>query len=631
MNGIITVLGDGGGILKKDKRPLLQKIRLLSDISIERKLVLLYIFVIAIPFISFGIFIINDSERANINQLLKDSQSELQKAVAGINKNVEVFQRTTQIVMSNKDLMNTISKTEELSSEEIISFNNGPLTDIQRIQYTNPDIYRLRLFVKDLRMQEVFPVLYYENRIEDKYWINNFKNTDMKFYWQLNHLDDNVITNVRPVYKDVVSLYRLIQYLGNDHLGVIEINMLSEDFFPEIYDENYQKEDTFTCLIQGKNIEINSKNKLVKSLRANNVDLLNSLTSNTISESDHISFELNGERVLVVSSYIESIDATIYKVTSLTKAINRGTSMRIMTIVAVIVSILLLSILTSAITSIVFKKMRIIIDSMRKVEQGEFDVDITVRGNDEFGELAHHFRKMLKKINELIYMIVRKESATKDAEIRALQTQVNAHFIYNVLENIKMMALIEHHYEVSNALTSLGRLIRYSINWTKQYVHLRDELENIKNYLVLINIRYDQQIELKINVPQEYLNQEVLKMILQPVVENSVNHGLNEADGGRNIEIKALRMESRLIIDIIDNGVGMDQENLEKLRSSICADNVDSEKTAYKSSGKGNGIGLKNVNERIKLFYGSDYGMEIYSEKDKGTVVRISIPYTQYR
>ena len=631
MNGIIEVSGDGGGILKKIKEQLLQKIRLLSDISIEKKLVLLYIFVIAIPFIVFGIFIINDSEKTNINQLLKDTQSELQKAAAGINKNVEVFQRTIQIVMSNKDLMNTISKTEELSSEEIVSFNNGPLTDIQRIQYTNPDIYRLRLFVKDLRMQEVFPVLYYENRIKDKDWIDSFKNSDVKFYWQLNHLDDNVITNVRPVYKDVVSLYRLIQYLGNDYLGIIEINMLSEDFFPEIYDENYQKEDTFTCLIQGKNLEINSKNKLVRNLNMNNTDILNSLTSNTINHSDNVSFELNKERVLVVSSYIESIDATIYKVTSLSKTIERGINMRIMTIAAVIVSIILLSIFTSAITSIVFKKMRVIIDSMRKVEQGEFNVDITVRGNDEFGELAHHFRKMLKKINELIYMIVKKESAAKDAEIRALQTQVNAHFIYNVLENIKMMALIEHHYEVSNALTSLGRLIRYSINWTKQYVYLRDELENIKNYLVLINIRYDEQIELKINVPEEYCNQEILKMLLQPVVENSVNHGLNEADGGRSIEIKALRIESKLIIEIIDNGVGMDQESLEKLRNSICTDIVDPENTTNKNTKKGNGIGLKNVHERIKLFYGSEYGIEIYSEKDKGTVVKIIIPYTQYR
>ena len=612
--------------MKKILNSIKNKIVLLLDISLVKKLVLLYILVIAIPFIVFGLYALSNFESANKFQIIKNAEDDLQNEKNNIENKIELCERTAQIIISNGRFIDFIGSDKEISTEDFIRFNKEDLNYIQRIQYANPDIYKLRLFINNPNIYEMHPTIFDEIRIADKKWLTEIKASNVKSYWDLNHIDNNVISTLNPSYKNVASFYREILYPGNQHLGILEINMLEEVFFQSIYNKDNQKSDSFTCLVEGNNILLNSENSFFKSIDINSTNLTKLITEGTKGKKGNFDIKINKQNVMVIYSHIDSISSTIYKVVSMESMIRYINRIRYLIISAILVAISVLSAFTYFLTSIILKKMRIIIDSMRKVQEGDFRVSVQVRGNDEFGELAHHFRKMLRKINELIGIIVRKESASKDAEIRALQTQINAHFIYNVLENIKMIALIEEQYEISNALTSLGRMIRYSINWKKQYVYLNDEIEHIKNYITLINIRYDNEVVLNLNIPEEYLEQEILKMILQPIVENAVNYGLKDNEEGGSLEINAAIEENRLIIDIIDNGIGMDEQQLSKVINSIYYNGE-----ASSSSNKGNGIGLKNVNERIKLFYGKDYGIYIYSQKVKGTKVRVIIPYNEYR
>ena len=222
----------------------------------------------------------------------------------------------------------------------------------------------------------------------------------------------------------------------------------------------------------------------------------------------------------------------------------------------------------------------------------------------------------------LIYRIVRyfqKEVLSKNSELRSLQNQINAHFIYNVLESIKMMAEIDEKYEISDAITSLGKLMRYSIKWTFGNVHLSEELDYIRNYVLLINLRYDFEVILSINVPQELMDQEILKMSLQPIVENAVVHGIEPVAADTTIYIKAWEDDGDFRIEITDSGKGMDKDELQKLLKRIHGE-------IEETGGKGNGIGLKNVEDRIKLAFGSEYGLEVYSEPMKYTKVSIVLP-----
>ncbi len=212
-----------------------------------------------------------------------------------------------------------------------------------------------------------------------------------------------------------------------------------------------------------------------------------------------------------------------------------------------------------------------------------------------------------------------KEVLDKNAELRSLHNQINAHFIYNVLESIKMMAEIDEKYEISDAITSLGKLMRYSIRSNFENVTLAEELEYIKNYILLMNLRYDFEVILSVNVPKELLKQEILKMSLQPVVENAVVHGIEPVASDTTVYIKAWEEEGRFTVEITDSGKGMDEEELARLRKRIHGE-------IEEGGGSGNGVGLKNVEDRIKLTFGSGYGMEVYSEPMKYTKVAIQLP-----
>jgi two-component system sensor histidine kinase YesM len=212
-----------------------------------------------------------------------------------------------------------------------------------------------------------------------------------------------------------------------------------------------------------------------------------------------------------------------------------------------------------------------------------------------------------------------KEVLDKNAELRSLHNQINAHFIYNVLESIKMMAEIDEKYEISDAITSLGKLMRYSIRSNFENVTLAEELEYIRNYVLLMNLWYDFEVILSINVPEELMKQEILKMSLQPVVENAVIHGIEPVASDTTVYIKAWEEAGTFTVEITDSGKGMDAEELEKLRHRIHGE-------IEESGGSGNGVGLKNVEDRINLTFGSGYGMEVYSEPLKYTKVAIRLP-----
>lgn len=262
-----------------------------------------------------------------------------------------------------------------------------------------------------------------------------------------------------------------------------------------------------------------------------------------------------------------------------------------------------------------------ILRSIRKVQKGDLDVVIENCGSDEMGELGTQINKMLERIKQLMEDNLNREMLVKNSEIRALQNQINAHFIYNVLESIKMMAEIDGEYAISDAVTALGKLLRYSMKWGNGCVLVEQELEYIKNYMALINLRFDYEIYLSLNIPDVLLKQEIPKMSLQPIVENAIYHGIEQMAEDTNIYIKGLLEGDDCIIEITDAGRGMTEDEVEQLRRKISGE-IDP------SGGSGNGIGLKNVQDRIHIAFGERYGIEIASKIGCYTKVRVRIPRT---
>lgn len=277
------------------------------------------------------------------------------------------------------------------------------------------------------------------------------------------------------------------------------------------------------------------------------------------------------------------------------------------------------SLMISWMVSMLFKKrVGALILSMHKIQKGDFEYRLDVRSHDEIGVLSEEFNKMSQQLKTYIDQVYYSEIERKNAELDALQTQINPHFLYNTLESIKAAALEEHAQNAAEMVRLLGNLFRWSCNTKDKIVILEDEIEYVKTYFKLQSYRFKEPFEIDIKVPDELLDYGIPQLILQPVVENIIKHGFTGQKQKGLIGIHAKQKDcGNIEITIFDNGNGMGEERLNQINEML---DVDQEGL------KGGSIGIKNVSRRLQLIFGSSYRLEIQSILGMGTSVKVKIP-----
>ena len=239
---------------------------------------------------------------------------------------------------------------------------------------------------------------------------------------------------------------------------------------------------------------------------------------------------------------------------------------------------------------------------------------------DEIGTLYNQYYNMLEENKRYIKSEYENKLILMDTQMKALESQINAHFLYNTLEAINSLAEIEGEKEISTMALALGDMFRYSIKTKGAVVILEKELCHVENFVAIQQIRFDNAFIFNMDVPQELLSSHILKLTLQPLVENALYHGLLNCSMGSTMS--ARKAGGKLYFSVTDDGVGISGEAMEQLRKSLM------KKSSFaEPNGDGNGsIGLKNINSRIQLYYGEQYGVNIVSETGKGTTVTICVP-----
>lgn len=240
---------------------------------------------------------------------------------------------------------------------------------------------------------------------------------------------------------------------------------------------------------------------------------------------------------------------------------------------------------------------------------------------DEIGSLYRHFDKMIKKINCLIEDTYVAEIKFLKSRLRNLMSQINAHFIFNTLENINCLAKIEKNNQIAVMSKSLGDMLRYSIEYETDEEILATEISHIREYLNIQEIRFGSPIQLNVESPQEILESRVLKFMLQPVIENAIEHGMAGEEPPWIITVRAYQQDGKIIITVQDNGIGMEEETLREVRRRIYHPENLAEDARYAS------IGLSNIYKRIQLLYGSEYGLEIDNQAGMGVEVKVCLPF----
>lgn len=257
---------------------------------------------------------------------------------------------------------------------------------------------------------------------------------------------------------------------------------------------------------------------------------------------------------------------------------------------------------------------------MKRGEEGDLTVRTAVTGKNEIGQLGRSFNKMIQKIDELIAQIGEEETQKKKAEIRALRYQINPHFLYNTLNSIRWMAKLNKTEQVVDAISALVQLLDASLQRNGAFVRLGDELNLLKKYMVIQQYRYDSELRLNIRCPSALRDIQIPGMLLQPIVENAIFHGIAPKDGDGAIEVQVIDKGKDIHILIRDDGVGIAEEQLSALLFQ----------TKSEQGTKGmTGIGLAHVHETLQLYYGKAYGVSITSRPGEGTAVHLKLSKQQ--
>lgn len=269
-------------------------------------------------------------------------------------------------------------------------------------------------------------------------------------------------------------------------------------------------------------------------------------------------------------------------------------------------------IITTAIT-VQFKPLNHLITKMKEVRKGNMDTQINVKGDDEIGELSHNFNKMIVDIRKLLQKVKDDQEEIRRVEFKALQSQINPHFLYNTLDFICWMTRTKQYKVIEKMVVALSSFFRLALNNGQDITTIKKEIEHVENYILIQKLRYPKKFKCNISVSPELLDNECIKLILQPLVENSLLHGFKDVENGGIIDISIKSIEHKVIFQIYDNGCGTD---ILKMNKIINDNNKD----------KSEGFAISSVNNRIKLYYGEEYGLTFLKQIGKGTKVQVVLP-----
>ncbi|WP_342745662.1 sensor histidine kinase [Paenibacillus herberti] len=336
--------------------------------------------------------------------------------------------------------------------------------------------------------------------------------------------------------------------------------------------------------------------------------------------------ELDGERRLVTVQSVGNIGWKIVGVSYMDELMTTREEVNAYLIRVVAVALIIVLLVGFLLARSIIRPLKRVEKMMRSVERGQFDAELPVGGPLEVERLSRRFNLMIHKIRGLMEQIVVEQESKRKHELEALQAQINPHFLYNTLNSVVRMAGMSRGEEVVTMITSLSKLFRISLSKGRTLISVHDELEHAHHYLTIQQMRFGRKFNFSITATEEAGQCLTLKLVLQPLLENSIEHGLEYSVDEGCIAVDARVEDGVLVLRVEDNGVGMTPE---KAASLLRGPSLETAEQELSRTGKGSGVALRNIHDRIRLYYGAAYGLEFQSELEEGTTVWVRIPAQQ--
>ncbi|NIK76569.1 two-component system sensor histidine kinase YesM [Paenibacillus castaneae] len=571
--------------------------------SIRNKIFFSILLFLIIPFLLTFYFMDKPLEKV-IEQKIG---SATQDALYLVNFNIELFlldmlQSAVNITI-NPDVANMLKDPNSISEYEKLRLNDTELNRLFSSYFTNTYVTLFDRYGNSHSTSYMGEGLYQEYTASD--WYKAMMSKPYQIKWMFN--DKKLMYMDR---KPIITLVKTITDLqSSQNIGMVAFSVAEKDIRKYL---TGLEGEIYLIDASGKVVSSQTKEMIGESVAEQKY--MPSIWKNTKGQEiikkdgqkwivNYDTVHLNGWKIVQLVPY----DTVFKQIFDIRKA----------NIIIFIIIFIIFSIITLSISYGISKPLKLLKKRMQELEEKQFYSAISITGPEEISSLIQTYNKMVKEIRGLLHKVKDEYEQKEDMRFRALQAQINPHFILNTLNNIKWMAYIRNDAEVGDMLSNLGGILEGSIGRGASLIPLRQELDYIENYIGLMKMKYQEKLSFEMDVPDELMDQEVIKIMLQPIIENCLVHGIESINGIGRIVISARNEEECFVLKVWDNGAGIDQNRVEEIQSRLAAG---------PSEPPPERIGVKNVHDRIKLQYGEPFGICLSSKPNEGTKVEYVLP-----
>ncbi|CAI3550688.1 putative two-component sensor histidine kinase [Clostridium neonatale] len=559
-------------------------IKFFRNMKFRYKLITTYILLGIIPMTIMGLVWYNQTRTILMKQEKSSIENYLTQEVSNMDNQLRIYNNLSDYIAFNQQISHVVSHEYDSYYDMYNQFSNVLDPMLASLKYFHSDINQITIYTKNNVVKHnttLAPITEIEN--EDWYKIikgNNdihwFVSQDEKKVFcarNIPTLENNYEVGVLYVQVDYEKLFESFKQMNDSNYGIFIMDELGNNIFnfDQFEDPNKSRKMTFDEFNKGIGKE-------------------------------------NIYTIVTAHSVNNNWTVSLYKPQ---KLIYESTNFMITgNVIAIMLLIVFSIIITSVLSKVMVSGLEKLRANMEEVEKGNMEITVKSNNEDEVGALIRGFEKMILQIKALIEDVYESRLIQKDYEMKALQAQINPHFLYNSLSLINWMALETDQEDISKITLSLSTFYRTALNKGKNILRVRDEIKNMRSYLDIQLMMHDYEFDVDVQVEEDILDYNILNLILQPLIENAINHGIDLKTNGRGcIKIIGEKQNDEIVLIVSDNGVGMSNEQAESILTN-----------------KSNGYGVKNVNERIKLYYGEQYQLKIESEIGIGTKVKVTIP-----
>ena len=578
--------------------------------GIKKRILLFFLAIMLIPIITLGVFtnvvysrVIEKNVNEHTVQMINQIQNNIEEYIKSV-ENVIFYITESEEIKQYLSEDNNINNTElEIKVREVLN----------TYKEVNPEI--VAILIVNNEDKYISNGLEKNNRdsLTNEKWYKKAMNNLGKAQFFSKPIGRNITSYSQNSVDDILSISKaMINEETGEKIGVVLID-ISLKKFEEIIKDNYIGEKGFFYILDEEDEIIYTPiNPIIYRIKSK---MLNK-------DSDIIAKMINNEAFKIIYNTSYETGWKIIGVFSLKDILKDVNIILKLAIIISVLTLLLASCSAIIFTNNIVKPVKELNALMKRVELGDLDLHFEdEKYMDEFSELGHSFNHMIKEIKSLIDMVYKEQRSKRKAEIKILQAQIKPHFLYNTLDTIAWMAEDYGADDIVKVINALTKVFRIALNKGREIIKLSEEVEHVNNYMIIQKVRYEDKVNYIINYDDNLGDISILKLTIQPIIENAIYHGIKQKRGQGDIKIDFLKEDNTLLIKISDNGAGINEDKLNEINYMLEHDNIKSI-----TSDSGSGYGICNVNTRIKLTYGNKYGLKYFSKINNGTTVEIRIP-----